>query len=114
MLHDDIEWPGFAVFILGPLDACFVIAGMGFASNVYKTSTEFIQVLLRRSGSFFRDEASIGESHRHLSRYCRRVARSLPCIKVRLGSTNYFDKTTPLIFTDFCISQLVNILLVSA
>lgn len=44
-------------------------------------------------------------------RIMRRYVRSWPPVKIRLGSTNFYDRETPLNLIAFCISQVVNLLL---
>lgn len=45
---------------------------------------------------------------RVLSRYLR----SWPTIKIKLGSTNFYDRETPLNLVGFCAGQVVNLLLI--
>lgn len=46
-----------------------------------------------------------------MSRDVKRYVVSMPVLKIRLGSTNFYDKETPLNLIDFCVGQVVNLLL---
>lgn len=41
----------------------------------------------------------------------RRYLRSWPTLKIKLGSTNFYDKETPLNLIGFCVGQVVSLLL---
>lgn len=42
----------------------------------------------------------------------RRYVKSWPVAKIKLGSTNFYDRETPLNLIQFCISQVVGLLLI--
>lgn len=45
------------------------------------------------------------------NRALRRHVKSWPLARIKLGSTNFYDKETPLNLIGFCVSQVVNLLL---
>lgn len=53
-----------------------------------------------------------GRSSRKMKMF-RRVASSMPVLKINFGSGNFVEKSTPIVFQQFTIERLVDLLLLS-
>jgi len=88
----------FIFSILIMMDGKAVIEMTKEASNVISASEDFLETL-NNLGNF------------KTEKWFRKKIRSLPSIKIGMGSSNYFDKLTPLVLLDFCINQAVSLML---
>ncbi|CAL8132155.1 unnamed protein product [Orchesella dallaii] len=68
-------------------------------SNLFKTSKDILHDLKC---------VAMGTQN---SRWLRRYVKSLPVLKIGIGSGNFYDELTPLVLIDFSINQTVSLLL---
>jgi len=83
----------------------FVQAGLvtlttfGIAGNVFATSHD-----VKRKIDRLPDVVG--------NRRNKRIARSIPSMKIRFGSSNFVDKFTPLVFTNFNMARAIDLILI--
>lgn len=100
-LHDKIPMPGFSYFPIVALDGIVSILVMNTkAANVLEHSMDLIEK--------FRNDISHGRKH-----WVKKKSWSLIPLKISFMS-NYVDKSTPLIFINFALNQVVSLLLVGS
>ncbi|CAL8117884.1 unnamed protein product [Orchesella dallaii] len=92
-----VKWLHF-ILIAANASLCDVIV-FGSAGRVYVTSRDTIRRIQRKP--------QVQETL-----WAKRFFRSCPPLKVQLGHVNFFDQLSPLMFVDFSINQIVNLLLV--
>lgn len=98
-LHDKIPMPGFSYFPMVALDGVVSILGMNTkAANVLEHSTEVIEK--------FRNDPVFKRKH-----WIKKMSLSLTPLKINF-MMNYVDKSTPLLFLNFSLNQVVSLLLV--
>jgi len=90
----------FGVIIVYALMAIFEIVGAVIV-NVFSVSKAVVQ-------SF----KSIPVTTKGNDKWIRKFGKSLPIVKMGLGSGNFFDECTPLVMVDFAITQTVSLLLI--
>lgn len=81
---------------------CFfaILVGDGaYKANVNKVSVEILARI--KAATYFR-----------MKKIMKRYLSSWSSAKIRLGSTNFYDKESPLSLINFCVSQIVNLLLI--
>jgi hypothetical protein len=87
-----------AFFPLLSLDGFAMIFISQVAAGVCQNSRAFVNAA-RKSRSYKRKT------------WFRKTAMSTSLIKIRFGSTNYIDNMTPLVYTNFCLTQTVSLVL---
>lgn len=100
-LHSEVRLVQLIRFIFFAVDTFIVIllCDSGFKSTVHTVSQDVMNKF-RSSERFMKEPVT------------RRHFRSWQSAKIRLGSTNFYDKSTPLNLINFCISQVVGLLLI--
>lgn len=99
-LHRQIPMPGLLFFPLLACDGFSVIFIVKVAAGVLNRSNRFL-ASARNNYMFSRQTLF------------KKIARSLGRIKIRFGSTNFIDQLTPFIFIDFCLTNTVNLMLIT-
>lgn len=100
-LHDKIPMPGFSYFPIVALDGIVSVLVMNTkAANVLEHSMALIKK--------FRNDPSYKRKH-----WVKKMSRSLTPLKINF-MMNFVDKTTPLIFINFSLNQVVSLLLVGS
>lgn len=99
-LYSEINLSQISFFFLFSFDSFIVllVCDGGFKATV-NTVSERVLAMVRASPYFIK------------RRIVKRYIKSWPSIKIRLGSTNFYDRETPLNLIAFCVSQVVNLLL---
>lgn len=92
--------PGLAFFPLLATDGFSVIFIVKVAAGVLSQSNKFLESA--KNNWMFSSDSLF-----------KKVANSLAKVKVRFGSTNFIDKLTPFIFIDFCLTNTVNLMLIT-
>jgi hypothetical protein len=84
----------------------------------YTTLTEYVvlTIMFGMAGRIWSESVELNwawkKNHQLAGkRISRRYSKSLKYIKVKIGSTNFFEKNTPLVFVSFCVQQTVNLVL---
>lgn len=99
-LHRKIPPPALAFFILIAMDTSSILLIVKLSAGV-----------LTRAGKFLascKKNEKLGMIPGH-----RREVRALEEIKVRFGSSNFFDERTALVIFDFCMNNIVNLMLIT-
>lgn len=99
-LHSVIPMPGFAFFPLLSTDGFSVIFVLRIASIVYRKSHKIVCVVVK----------SANQSRKT---WFRKKTNSLEMLKIRFGSANFIDETTPLVILDFAFTQTVSLMLLT-
>lgn len=101
-LHGETPYPGFVLFPILVVDT--VIHNMfvfTVASWVHNESHEVLHRLAKQSVVLGRKEKGVD----------KRMIKASTVFRVKVGSSNYVDKGTPLVMQDFCMNQTVNLIL---
>ncbi len=89
--------------------ACFVFPTLlivyGFAGKFYDDSIKFLQDLQRKVKLTF-----IKQTKRRIE--YEKFLVSCQVQKIRFGLTNFIDKLTPLVFQQFCMDRIIDLVLV--
>jgi len=84
----------------------FILIIFGNCGNVHQSSCETLTTMRRKLEYF--DESSGVEKRRRM-----RVVKSLPVVKIKFGSTNFIEVTTPFVYLQFVLQRIVDCMLVS-
>lgn len=98
-LHQQIPFPGIALFPLLAMDALCVMLVVKLSADVLTQSDKFLQAA-KKIGRLFPKSLS-----------GKRVT-SLRRVKVSMGSTNFIEQLTVLVLLNFCTTNTVNIMLI--
>lgn len=100
-LHDKIPMPGFSYFPMVAMDGIVSILVMNTkAANVLEHSMAVITKM--------RNDTRYGRKH-----WVKKMSSSLTPLKINF-MMNFVDKSTPLIFINFSLNQVVSLLLVGS
>jgi len=105
-LYYSIPLPMFAVFVALALDGVLVINFLlKECGKINKKSEQLLETFKIRLSSMKAD--------RKLMSLKRKEVKSLSKLKIKMGSTNFFEMTTPLEILHLCLDIVVNLLLAS-
>jgi len=105
-LFNEIPFPLYTVFVLLALDGMFIVNFLlKECGKINKVSFK----ILRK----FRFVVSKMELDRGLKVIKRKDIKSLSSLRIKIGSSNYFEMSTPLEILSLCLSNLVNLMLAS-
>jgi len=96
----------FAVLVVLALDGILVVNfPLKECGKINKKSLRLLDT--------FKIKFSSNKADRKLMSLKRREIESLSKLKIKMGSTNFFEMTTPLVILRLCLDIVVNLLLVS-
>lgn len=102
----------FLVFVsLGMLSISIITLVFQYAVDIFSTSESLVAcrcwgINSRRDGNF--------QGYRRSSRLAKMYLKSMPKVKIRFLSSNFFESQTPLVILDFSISLAINLVLLDA
>lgn len=88
-------------FIVSPI----LVIAYGFAGNFYDASVKSLHDLKRKAKLTLLKQ-------RKQRKVCEKFLASCQVQKIQFGATNYIDKLTPLVFQQFCIDRIIDLVLV--
>lgn len=104
-----VSWPLKLFFVSVVVETVVIILVVyGFAGDFYQDSVnglDNIRKQVNRSSSQFGYKSKI-------RKYFTKFLVSCPPMKIRLGLSNFIEKTTPLVFQMFCTCRIIDVLLV--
>lgn len=93
------------VYVLGIVNGlCVILICYGVFGNVYEQSQKVLETIVC---------SLLPKSMQNTSniKWTRRYAKSLPVLKIRFGQVNFVARSTGFVLIDFCVSQVVSLLL---
>ncbi|CAL8129001.1 unnamed protein product [Orchesella dallaii] len=103
-LGRNISLPELLMFLVISLDCVLAnFVYFGIMANVYTYSNEALGKV--------RETVVLSATPGKMRKWSRRCLLTMKPIKVSVGSVNYIDQLTPIIFFDFCVGQTINLLL---
>ncbi len=93
--------PSYLLFLITTVNDGVVLVGMySTLSNIFTTSQDILEKQLR-----------LATGKTAMSPYFRRYHKSCKILKVYIGSSNFVEPLTPLVVEEFCIQQVISLLL---
>jgi len=103
-LYNSIPLPMFALFVAVAIDGILVISfPLKECGKINKESKQLLET--------FKIKLSSMKADRKLMSLKRKEIESLPTLKIKMGSNNFFEITTPLVVLRLCLDIVVNLLL---